>query len=249
MPREDDDGRAAGSGPAGEGPIDGPLGMGKRHDRSFVQRYLDPSERLDELLFGLIMVLSITLGVSLATDAGGSASQVAWAIVGCNLAWGLIDGCMHVVTQLFVRGSRARLVQALRSAGSEAEQLATVGSVLDDQLCALTTADERRGLYLEISRRLRGAALQPTRVAREDVYGGLAIVWLVVLASVPAVVPFLFIGDRFVAARVSNALVLATLFGVGCWVARAIHANPWALGLSTTAFGLVMVTIVVMLGG
>ena len=217
--------------------------------RSFVARYLDPSERLDELLFALIMVLSITLGVGLATDKDSSASQVVWAIVGCNLAWGLIDGCMHIVTRMFDRGSRARLVQALRSSSDEDEQVATVGSALDGPLSALTSADERRQLYLKIAKRLRGADVQRTRVAAEDVYGALAIVWLMVLATLPAIVPFLVIGDRFVAARTSNGLVLLTLFGVGCAVARAIHANPWSMGLSTVVFGLTMVIIVVLLGG
>jgi hypothetical protein len=223
--------------------------MSAQQKQSFVMRYLDPTERLDELLFALIMVLSITLGVTLATDEGGSASQVVWTIVGCNLAWGLIDGCMHIVTRLFDRSSKARLVQALRSGGSQAEQVATVGSVLDDQLSALTSADERRVLYLKIASRLRGAEVQRTRVAAEDVYGGLAIVWLMVLATIPAIVPFLFISERFVAARVSNGLVLLTLFAAGYGFARSIHANPWMLGWSTAVFGLAMVLIVVMLGG
>jgi VIT1/CCC1 family predicted Fe2+/Mn2+ transporter len=91
--------------------------------------------------------------------------------------------------------------------------------------------------------------VQRTRVAAEDVYGGLAIVWLMVLATLPAIAPFLCFADRFVAARISNGLVLLTLFGVGYSLARSIHANPWTLGLSTVAFGLVMVVIVVLLGG
>ncbi len=86
--------------------------MSTRRRASFFERYLDPTERLDEMLFALIMVLSITLGVGMAADEDTRASRVVWAIVGCNLAWGLIDGCMHIVTQLFNRSSRARLVEA-----------------------------------------------------------------------------------------------------------------------------------------
>lgn len=223
--------------------------MRTRHRATFVERYLDPTERLDEMLFALIMVLSITLGVGLAADKETSASQVVWAIVGCNLAWGLIDACMHIVTQLFDRSSKARLVEALCTSNNEAEQVATVGTVLDAPLAALTSADERRVLYLKIADRLRGATVQRTRVAPEDVYGGLAIVWLMVLATIPAIVPFMLITDRFVAARVSNALVLLTLFAVGFGFARLIHANPWMLGWSTALFGLAMVVIVVLLGG
>ena len=221
--------------------------MSAQPKQSFFERYLDPGDRLDELLFGLIMVLSITLGVGLATDEGGS--TVALTIFGCNLAWGLIDGIMYIVTQLYDRSRKAQLIKALRSTNSDAEQIATVGSVLDDELSPLTSEDERRTLYLEISRRLNGVSIQQTRVVADDVYGALAIVWLVVLASVPAVLPFLFITDRFVAARVSNGLVLVALFAVGFGFARTIHANQWTVGISTAVLGIAMVGIVMLLGG
>jgi len=223
--------------------------MSTQHNQSFFERYLDPSDRLDELLFGLIMVLSITLGVGLATDEGGSTLLVALTIFGCNLAWGLIDGIMYIVTQLYDRSRKAQLIEALRSTNSDAEQIATVGSVLDGELSPLTSEDERRSLYLEISRRLHGVSIQQTRVVADDLYGALAVVWLVVLASVPAVLPFLLVTDRFVAARVSNALVLVALFAVGFGFARTIHANQWRVGISTAVLGIVMVGIVMLLGG
>ena len=220
-----------------------------QHEQSFFERYLDPSDRLDELLYGLIMALSITLGVSLAADEGRSLVQIALAILSCNLASGLIDGGMYVVSQLYDRGSKARLVEALRSSNDDATRIATVGSVLDDKLSALTSADERRSLYLAISTRLRDVSVKRTRVAAEDIYGALVKVWLMALASVPAVVPFLLLGDRFLAARTSNGLVLLSLFAVGYGVARSVNANPWAVGVSTTVFGLAMVVIVMLLGG
>jgi hypothetical protein len=219
------------------------------HEQSFIERYLDPTDRLDELLFGLIMVLSITLAVGLATDEDGSTLQVALTILGCNLAWGLIDGGMYIVTQLFDRSRKAWLIQRLRSTSSESEQIATVASVLDDHLTALTSADERHGLYSTISQRLRGLSPERTRVVPEDVYGALAAVWLVLLASVPAVIPFFVLTDRLDAARISNVLVLLALFAVGYGFARTINANPWAVGGATTVFGIAMVIIVILLGG
>ena len=210
---------------------------------------MDPSDRLDELLNGLIMALSITLGVGLATDESGSTLQVALTILGCNLASGLIDGGMYIGSQLYDRGREARLIKALSSSNNDAERMATVGHDLDNELPAVISDDERRSLYLDISSRLRGASVAKTRVVAEDVYGGLVQLWLMALASVPAVVPFLCSTDRFVAARVSNGLVLLALFGVGYWFGRTSNASPWAVGLSTTVFGLIMVVIVMLLGG
>jgi hypothetical protein len=223
--------------------------MSIQNVQSFFERYLDPSDRLDELLNGLIMALTITLGVGLATGESGSTLQVALTILGCNFASGLIDGGMYIVSQLYDRSRKARLIDTLRSSNDDAEQIATVGSVFDDTLTAVTSDDERRTLYLDIASRLRGTSVAKTRVTADDVYGALVQLWLMALASVPAVVPFLFFTDRFVAARVSNGLVLLALFAVGYWFGRTTNADPWAVGLSTTVFGLVMVIIGMLLGG
>lgn len=84
---------------------------------------------------------------------------------------------------------------------------------------------------------------------KEDVGGAIAAWLLVFLASIPAVLPFLIVDDRFVALRVSNALQLAALFFVGYHWARLLHANPWRFGLLLLLAGLVMVVIVVASGG
>jgi len=217
--------------------------------QSFVERYLDPADRLEELLNGLIMALSITLGVSLATDKSGSTLQVALTILACNVTSGLMNGGMYIVSQLYDRGRQGRLVGALRSTHNVSEQIAAVGNLLDEDLPAVISQDERRALYRDIATRLRGSSAGRAHVATEDVYGALAQVWLILLASVPAVAPFLCFRDRFVAARVSNGLVLVALFATGYGFGRSSNASPWAVGLSTTTFGLVMVIIVILLGG
>ena len=66
--------------------------------RGWYQRFvgqLDPSERLGELLFGLIMVLTFTLGagIELAGDEDG-ARELLIAALGCNAVWGIIDAAV-----------------------------------------------------------------------------------------------------------------------------------------------------------
>ncbi|HUO67818.1 MAG TPA: hypothetical protein VMV37_09795 [Gammaproteobacteria bacterium] len=223
--------------------------MSIRKLESFVKRYLDPADRLEDLLNGLIMALSITLAVGLAIDKSGSTLQVALTILACNLTTGFVNGGMHIVSRLYDRGRQGRLVEALRSTSSDAEQIATVGRLLDEDLPAVISQDERRVLYRDIAARLRGSSAGPVHVAAEDMYGALVEVWLILLASVPAIAPFLCFRDRFVAARVSNGLALLALFATGYAFGRSSNASPWAVGLSTTTFGLVMVIIVTLLGG
>lgn len=60
---------------------------------AFITRYVDPLERLSEFLFGLIIVLSFTLDAGLVVGEGEQATrQMLLAIVGCNIAWGLLLG-------------------------------------------------------------------------------------------------------------------------------------------------------------
>jgi hypothetical protein len=70
----------------------------------FVHRYLDPGERLGEILFGLIMVLTFT-STARATlgEEGGGPRELLIATLGCNLAWGIIDGGMYVMSAILDR--------------------------------------------------------------------------------------------------------------------------------------------------
>ena len=56
---------------------------------------LDPIERLSEVLFGLIMVLSFTGSLSAATAGREEIRTMLFGAIGCNLAWG-DRRCGHV---------------------------------------------------------------------------------------------------------------------------------------------------------
>ena len=73
----------------------------------FVHRHLDPASRMGEILFGLIMVLSITLTAGLnVADGKAGVRQLLIAALGCNLAWGFIDGIMYVMNCMAERSVR-----------------------------------------------------------------------------------------------------------------------------------------------
>jgi len=217
---------------------------------TFIARYLDPLDRLSEFLFGVVMVLSFTLGASLIIDEGEQATrQMLLAIIGCNIAWGLIDGAMYIINSLCERSGKARLLDSLQKTGSERDAVTLVGHVLDDRLEPYTSAEERKQLYAEIVHRLRNVSPQRTRLTRDDLGGALACFSLVMLSAVPAVLPFLLIDDRHLALRVSNLLLVCLLFLTGWHWARATHSNPWVFGTSFLMAGLGMVFIAMAFGG
>ena len=81
-------------------------------------RYIDPNTSLSEVLFGLIMTLTFTLGAGIMIQEEGreGARQLLIATIGCNIAWGIIDGALYLVGQLFDRGRLRVLGQAVRQA-------------------------------------------------------------------------------------------------------------------------------------
>ena len=53
---------------------------------------LSPIERVSEVLFGLIMVLTFTGSLSAAESGRAEVRTMLIGALGCNIAWGLIDG-------------------------------------------------------------------------------------------------------------------------------------------------------------
>ena len=67
---------------------------------------LDPSERTAEVLFGLIMVLTFTGSLSAAEAGPDDIRAMLIGALGCNIAWGIIDGL--ATTCLVERRSNGR---------------------------------------------------------------------------------------------------------------------------------------------
>src|SRR5207249_11125281 len=61
------------------------------------KRVLDPIDRVSEVLFGLIMVLTFTGSLSVAEAGRESIRTMLLGALGCNLAWGIIDGVFYLM--------------------------------------------------------------------------------------------------------------------------------------------------------
>ena len=217
---------------------------------SFVGRRLDPASYMGEILFGLIMTLTFTLaaGIVIQEEGRAGAREMLIGILGCNLAWGIIDGVLYVLGQVFERGRLRRIGFHLRRATSDVEARQMVAE-LDETLASVTDESTRQTLYQSIVERARSAPPAGNRVQREDLLGGLAAGWLVFACSFPAVLPFVFLDDPRLALRVSNAILLALLFYVGWRWSRHTLAKPWLAGLTFLLVGLLLVALAIPLGG
>ena len=221
---------------------------------TFAQRHLDPAERLNEILFGLIMVLTFTLTAGLTVSDGPEAGhQLLLAALGCNIAWGIIDGAMYITAVVLERSRSQRAVRAIHAAGDEAGQLAVVqvrlDEILGDSLTTYATEEERTRLLRFVRDLALRAPQHGSRLHRDDLLGALASGWLVIATALPAAVPFLVIDAPWRALRVSNFILVGLLFVVGWQWGKYSFVNPWLSGTIFLFVGLALVATAIALGG
>jgi VIT1/CCC1 family predicted Fe2+/Mn2+ transporter len=218
---------------------------------SIAQRQLEPGESLSEILFGLVMTLTFTLGAGiLVREDPNAARELLVATIGCNVAWGIIDGAFYVSGNLFERARLAKVGRRVRAAETEEAAAVVVGEELEPLIgLAVGGSAEREDLYRRIARQIRAAPTKAPRLARADLYGAIASFWLVFFSSIPAALPFLFVRDAWVALRISNAILIAMLFVVGWRWARHTTLRPWLTGLTFTVAGVALVVLAIALGG
>jgi len=216
-----------------------------------IDRILDPGEALGEVMFGLIMVLTFTVGARvLTTEDELNATELVWAAVGCNIAWGVIDAVLFVFGTLFYRSQRAQFFRRLRMTGDEAAAIAVISEEfgLEDQPLT-ANPDDRDRLYRSILAFAANARPARVRITRADVISAVAVFLLVSATAVPAVIPFLLVDDGYLALRLSNLALVVLLFVAGYWWAHYTDMTPWRCGLSVMLLGVVMVAIAIALGG
>src|SRR6266550_2759001 len=78
------------------------------------KRVLDPIDRVSEVLFGLIMVLTFTGSLSVAEAGRESIRTMLIGALGCNLAWGIIAGVFYLRGGLAKRGRGLLPLPAVR---------------------------------------------------------------------------------------------------------------------------------------
>ena len=218
---------------------------------AFIHRYLDPATALAEILFGLIMTLTFTLGAGLIIEDEGRAGarELLIAVIGCNVAWGIIDAALFLVGELFDRGRLRRLGRAIRRASDKPTAVSLVAAELQPFLGELLSPREADALYGRIAENVASRPEQATSVKREDWLGAAVSFALVVISSIPAAIPFLLIEDARLALRVSNAVLVGLLFVTGYWWARYTVSRPWITGVVFLVIGIVLVAAALALGG
>src|SRR5262245_25277645 len=211
---------------------------------------LDPTDRLGEFLCGLIMVLSILLTAGYyVVGSDNPARSLLIAAIGCNVAWGIIDGFFNIGYTLVDRSAKARLIENVNQAGNKpAAEDAIREQVEGDLFDALDEQEQQRAVDL-LYNSLRDEPIEETQIHREDWGILFASILLNFLATVPATLPFIFISDWKVALRVSNLVCVIMLFLLGYRFGQNLHANPLKIGGGLMLFGLAMVGIAVALGG
>ena len=211
---------------------------------------LDPGDRLGELLFGLIMVLTFTLGAGIELREDPDAAQgLLIAALGCNTAWGIIDAALYLIGQLSERGRMRRLIRTIQSEASPDRALALVDREVAARFPGFESRASRAAIAREVLESARELKLPTGRVTLADLWAGLAVFALVFFTALPAVVPFLVVRDAHVALRASNAVLIGLLFFVGWRCASHTGANRWGTGLVMTLLGVALVVIAIALGG
>jgi VIT1/CCC1 family predicted Fe2+/Mn2+ transporter len=137
------------------------------------------------------------------------------------------------------------MLRRIQTTGDPREAYRLIADALPGQL-ALGASE---GALEALRQRLARVSAPPASLGREDYAGAFGVFVLVVLATFPVVLPFLFIADVATALRVSNVLALAMLFIGGWLLGRYAAGQPWRYGLGMTAVGLVLVVIIIALGG
>ena len=210
-------------------------------------RVLDPIDRVSEVLFGLFMVLTFTGTLSVLDSGRDEVRSMLVAAIGCNIAWGFVDGVMYVLRNLVSRGRTARLLRAVRGASEPALAHRLIGQEIGGLSGALDSAgiERVRRWIVELPPHAGPAA----RVTALDLRGAVGVFLLVFLSTFPVVLPFVFIADPGVAKRVSAAVAIGMLFLCGYAWGRYADLKPWRTGLVMVVLGLVVEAIVIALGG
>lgn len=216
-------------------------------DRETKASVLDPIDRVSEVIFGLLMAMSFVGSLSVASAGREELRTLLIAALGCNLAWGITDAVMHLVASTTERRRHYNLLQRLHDGPDAASGQRLIAASLPPSLAASIGAEglERLRQHLLES----PASSKGPRLRMEDYKAALGIFILVVLATFPVVLPFLFVSTTELAVRLSQAISLVMLYIAGAALAHYSGGRAWLGGLTMAGTGAALIAAIIALGG
>jgi len=211
------------------------------------KRLLDPMERISEVLFALIMVLTFTCSFSVAGAGRQEVRTMLIGALGCNLAWGIIDAVFYLMGSFSALGHGILRLRALRQVTNPAEAHQIIAHALPPVVASVLSSSDIESLRQKLCQ-LPDLPSRP-RLEKDDWLGALGVFLVVVLATLPVVAPFAIIEDARRALRVSNGVAVVMLFLTGYAFGRHAGHRPLGTGVSMVILGAAMVGTTIFLGG
>lgn len=214
-------------------------------DKSLV--VLNPVDRISEVIYGLIMALTFTCTISVAQADRTEVRDMLIGALGCNIAWGLVDAVMFILTGLTEKGHGRRILNIIRKTDDNEK----AREYISDELPPIVSSIIEEEALENIRRSLLTIPESDLKIKVnwKDIKKATAIFLLVFLSTVPVAIPFAFIHDVHRALRLSNLIAISLMFVAGWLLAKYGGYNKVAMGLAMTLLGVMLVGITIVLGG
>ena len=211
------------------------------------ERLLSPMERISEVLFALIMVLTFTCSFSVAESNRQEVRTMLVGALGCNLAWGIIDGIFYLMDCFSARGRAILSLSSLQRVSSPSEGHRIISQALPPVLASVLSSADFETLRQRL-KLVRDIPERPFLSGREWL-GALSVFFIVTLSTLPVIAPFALIADAHLALRISNAIAISMLLVAGYAFGRYAGHRPWRMAVAMVLLGTAMVGIAMSLGG
>lgn len=208
---------------------------------------LNPVDRISEVIYGLIMALTFTCTISISQTGRTEVRDMLIGALGCNIAWGLVDGVMFILTGLTEKGHGRKILRMIRKTTDDENARRSISDELPPLISSIIKEDELENMR-KILLTIPESDLH-LRVGWTDIKKAMGIFLIVFLSTVPVAIPFTFINDVHRALRVSNFTAIVLMFIAGWMLAKYGGYNKLIMGFALTLLGIVLVVLTIALGG
>jgi len=212
-----------------------------------MRRALEPIDRVSEVLFGLIMVLTFTGSLSVYEAGREDVRTMLVGALGCNLAWGIIDAVFYLMGCLAENSRSLLTFRAVRGASDPGLGQRLIAEALPPLVASVLEPAELEAMRVRL-KQLPEPPMRPW-LRKDDGRGALGVFLLVFVSTLPVVIPFVVMRNAVPALRVSNAIAVVLLFVAGHAFGRITGHRPAWVGAAMVVLGSILVGLTIALGG